>query len=122
MLTCKQDERDGVLAKIEVAQAQLEMLKRTNVLNDAFHIWHDGDFGTINNFRLGRLPNVPVEWDEINAAWGQACLLLYTMAQYCRLNFSYPLQYFSSYYCLKSKFSMWLCPVYFDFTFPVEIP
>jgi beclin 1 len=122
MLTCKQDERDGVLAKIEVAQAQLEMLKRTNVLNDAFHIWHDGDFGTINNFRLGRLPNVPVEWDEINAAWGQACLLLYTMAQYCRLNFSYPLQCFPLYYCLKSKFSMWLCPVYFDFIFPVEIP
>jgi beclin 1 len=59
-LTVHQDERDGVLAKIEVAQAQLEMLKRTNVLNDAFHIWHDGDFGTINNFRLGRLPNVPV--------------------------------------------------------------
>ena len=49
-----------MLAKIEVAQSQLEMLKRTNVLNDAFHIWHDGDFGTINNFRLGRLPNVPV--------------------------------------------------------------
>ncbi|CAM6067558.1 unnamed protein product [Sphagnum tenellum] len=96
-LTVHQDERDGVLAKIEVAQAQLEMLKRTNVLNDAFHIWHDGDFGTINNFRLGRLPNVPVEWDEINAAWGQACLLLYTMAQYCRLNFSYRILPMGSY-------------------------
>jgi hypothetical protein len=65
---------------------------------------------------------IQVEWDEINAAWGQACLLLYTMAQYCRLNFSYPLQYFSLYYCLKSKFAMWLCPVYFGFIFPVEIP
>lgn len=55
-----QEDRDAVLAKMEVAQAQLEMLKRTNVLNDAFRIWHDGDFGTINNFRLGRLPSVPV--------------------------------------------------------------
>lgn len=55
-----QEDRDAVLAKMEIAQAQLEMLKRTNVLNDAFRIWHDGDFGTINNFRLGRLPSVPV--------------------------------------------------------------
>ncbi|KAI5070267.1 hypothetical protein GOP47_0014610 [Adiantum capillus-veneris] len=88
-LTVHQDEKDAVLAKIEVAEAQLDMLKRANVLNDAFHIDHDGEFGTINNFRLGRLPNVPVEWEEINAAWGQACLLLFTMAQYCRLNFTY---------------------------------
>ena len=38
----------------------MEQLKHTNVLNDAFHIFHDGDFGTINNFRLGRLPKIPV--------------------------------------------------------------
>ncbi|MQL72881.1 hypothetical protein Taro_005205 [Colocasia esculenta] len=81
-LKSHQEERDAILAKIEVSQAHLELLKRTNVLNDAFPIWHDGDFGTINNFRLGRLPKIPVEWDEINAAWGQACLLLHTMAQY----------------------------------------
>lgn len=48
------------MAKIEVSQAHLELLKRTNVLNDAFPIWHDGEFGTINNFRLGRLPKIPV--------------------------------------------------------------
>lgn len=96
-LTAHQEERDAVLAKIEVAQAQLEKLKRTNVLNDAFNIWHDGDFGTINNFRLGRLPSVPVEWEEINAAWGQACLLLFTMAQYCRLKFSYRILPMGSY-------------------------
>jgi len=48
------------LAKIEVSQAHLELLKRTNVLNDAFPISHDGEFGTINNFRLGRLPKIPV--------------------------------------------------------------
>ena len=38
----------------------IELLKRTNVLNDAFPIWHDGEFGTINNFQLGRLPKIPV--------------------------------------------------------------
>jgi hypothetical protein len=29
-----------------------------------------------------------VEWDEINAAWGQTCLLLHSMAQACKFNFS----------------------------------
>ncbi|GAQ78658.1 AUTOPHAGY 6 [Klebsormidium nitens] len=87
-LAAHQNERDAVCAQIDAAAAQLELLKRTNVLTDAFPIWHDGEFGTINNFRLGRLPNVPVEWDEINAAWGQSCLLLHTMAQTCKLNFS----------------------------------
>nr|CAJ27523.1 beclin 1 protein [Medicago truncatula] len=84
-----QEERDAILAKTEVSQAHLELLKRTNVLNDAFPIWYDGEFGTINNFRLGRLPKIPVEWDEINAAWGQACLLLHTMCQYFRPKFPY---------------------------------
>ncbi|KAH7862392.1 hypothetical protein Vadar_004278 [Vaccinium darrowii] len=88
-LISHQEERDAILAKIEVSQAHLELLKRTNVLNDAFPIWYDGEFGTINNFRLGRLPKIPVEWDEINAAWGQACLLLHTMSQYFRPRFPY---------------------------------
>ncbi|PIN02170.1 Beclin-like protein [Handroanthus impetiginosus] len=87
-----QEERDAILAKIEVSQAHLEQLKRINVLNDAFPISHDGEFGTINNFRLGRLPNVQVEWDEINAAWGQACLVLHTMAQYFRPKFAYSIK------------------------------
>ncbi|KAK1559528.1 hypothetical protein Q3G72_015446 [Acer saccharum] len=88
-LIAHQEERDAISAKIEVSQAHLELLKRTNVLNDAFPLFHDGDFGTINNFRLGRLPKIPVEWDEINAAWGQACLLLHTMCQYFRPKFQY---------------------------------
>ncbi|KAH7424937.1 hypothetical protein KP509_11G032300 [Ceratopteris richardii] len=87
--TTHQEEADAVKAKIEVSEAQLDMLKHTNVLNEAFYITAEGVFGTINNFRLGRLNDVPVEWEEINAAWGQACLLLFTMAQYCRLNFTY---------------------------------
>ncbi|CAI5943562.1 unnamed protein product [Closterium sp. NIES-64] len=76
-----QEARDGLLASIEVAAAQSDALRRSFVLNDAFHIWHDGDFGTINNLRLGRLPSVPVEWEELNAAWGQACHLLFTLAR-----------------------------------------
>ena len=66
----------------------LLLVQSTNVLNDTFRIWHDGPFGTISGFRLGRTPEHPVEWNEINAAWGQAVLLLHTMAQQCKLNFS----------------------------------
>lgn len=60
MIFLLQEERDAILAKTEVSQAHLELLKKTNVLNDAFPIWYDGEFGTINNFRLGRLPKIPV--------------------------------------------------------------
>ena len=48
---------------------------------------HNGHFGTINNFRLGRLPSVPVEWSEINAAWGQTVLLLHSLAQKMKFKF-----------------------------------
>ncbi|KAL4073906.1 APG6-domain-containing protein [Scleroderma citrinum] len=67
--------------------ATYEKLERTNVYNDAFCIGHDGVFGTINGLRLGRVPGVPVEWSEINAAWGQTLLLLYTIAR--KLDFTF---------------------------------
>jgi beclin 1 len=67
--------------------AHLERLKHSNVINDAFHIWHDGPFGTINGFRLGRIPDWPVDWGEINAALGQACLLLQILADRCQFVF-----------------------------------
>lgn len=70
-----------VAPQIDRTSAHLDRLRRTNVINDAFHIWHDGPFATISGFRLGRTSAVPVEWDEINAAWGQAVLLLHTLAQ-----------------------------------------
>ena len=83
------EERDGLVVNIEQTARQLERLRRTNVFNDAFHIWFDGPFGTVNGFRLGRLPSVAVEWDEINAAWGMACLLLSTMAQSPGVNLTF---------------------------------
>ncbi|KZT29014.1 APG6-domain-containing protein [Neolentinus lepideus HHB14362 ss-1] len=67
--------------------ATLEKLERTNVYNDAFCIGHDGVFGTINGLRLGRVPGVPVEWAEINAAWGQTLLLMHTIAR--KLEFTF---------------------------------
>lgn len=67
--------------QIKRSEEQLRRLQATNVYNHVFNIWHDGPFGTISGFRLGRTSSCPVEWDEINAAWGQAVLLLHTMAQ-----------------------------------------
>ncbi|KAI9882777.1 MAG: target of Sbf [Watsoniomyces obsoletus] len=81
MLTDFQDERDSVLTKYEHDARQLDRLQRTNVYNDTFCIGHDGYFGTINGLRLGRLPGQLVDWSEINAAWGQALLLLVTVAE-----------------------------------------
>ncbi|NXJ69666.1 BECN1 protein, partial [Rostratula benghalensis] len=81
------DELKSVDNQMRYAQLQLDKLKKTNVFNATFHIWHSGQFGTINNFRLGRLPSVPVEWNEINAAWGQTVLLLHALANKMGLKF-----------------------------------
>lgn len=81
-LSAFQNDRDALNAAYDHDARQLERLQRTNVYNDTFCIGHDGFFGTINGLRLGRLPAPQnVEWSEINAAWGTACLLLTTVAE-----------------------------------------
>lgn len=82
-----QDEQRSVDYQLQYMTEQLDRLKKTNVLNSAFHIWHNGHFGTINGLRLGRLQTVPVEWSEINAALGQAALLLVTLARHAGATF-----------------------------------
>ncbi|KAL3422200.1 autophagy protein Apg6 [Phlyctema vagabunda] len=82
-----QNVRDSINLQYDHDSQQLEKLQRTNVYNDAFCISHDGNFGTINGLRLGRLSNVPVDWPEINAAWGHTVLLLATVAD--RLSFKF---------------------------------
>jgi beclin len=82
-----QNERDALAAKYDHDSQVLERLQRANVFNDTFTIGHDGQFGTINGLRLGRLSQNLVEWAEINAAWGQACLLLATVAERLGFNF-----------------------------------
>ncbi|RUS21347.1 autophagy protein Apg6-domain-containing protein [Endogone sp. FLAS-F59071] len=54
------NERDSVNLKYDHDARQLERLQKTNVYKDTFCISHEGHFGTINGFRLGRLPNQPV--------------------------------------------------------------
>jgi beclin 1 len=80
-------EERSVRNQLRYANTQLEKLKTANVFNLTFHIWHSGHFGTINGFRLGRLPNETVDWSEINAAWGQTVLLLYSLSRKISLKF-----------------------------------
>ncbi|KAK5158099.1 hypothetical protein LTR04_005321 [Oleoguttula sp. CCFEE 6159] len=80
-LSSFQNTRDSMSVQLSHASQRLEALQRTNVYNDTFCIGHDGNFGTINGLRLGRLSHLPVEWSEINAAWGQALLLLAVVAE-----------------------------------------
>lgn len=82
-----QNERDSINLKYDHDVKQYERLQKTVVYNDAFCISHDGPFGTINGFRLGRLSTHQVDWSEINAAWGQTLLLLYTVASKMKFQF-----------------------------------
>ena len=48
---------------------------------------YSGPFGTINGFRMGRTPNMQVDWHEINAGWGQCALLLSSLSKKISLTF-----------------------------------
>ncbi|KAH7731054.1 Autophagy protein Apg6 containing protein [Aphelenchoides avenae] len=82
------DEERSLRAQIDYADDQIKRLTRVNILDTAFFIWTDGEYGTINGLRLGRLPHDMVEWYEINAALGQIALLLTVMAEYLELAFN----------------------------------
>ena len=57
-----QNDRDTIKLKYSNAVEQLKRLRTSNVYNDVFRIFYDGhNFGTINNLRLGRLPNFNVD-------------------------------------------------------------
>lgn len=86
-LTEFQNERDALTTKYAHDAQVLNQLQRRSVYNDTFNITHDNHFATINGLRLGRLPSPYVDWPEINAAWGQTCLLLATLAE--RLNYKF---------------------------------
>lgn len=84
-----EDKQKSIDNQIRYANAQYDKLSKTNAFNAAFHIWHQEHFGTINGFRLGRLPSTtPVEWSEINAGLGQAALLLNALVKRIDIQFS----------------------------------
>ena len=50
-LLLAEDEYRSLDCQLRHNQDQLNKLKKTNVFNATFHIWHSGHFGTINGFR-----------------------------------------------------------------------
>ena len=82
-----EEKQESLDNQLKNAKFHFNRLRTVNVFNATFHIWHSGPFGTINFFRLGRLPDTPVEWEEINAGLGQVNLLLYCLARNVKLEF-----------------------------------
>lgn len=81
------DEFKSVENQVCYVQIQLDKFKKINVFNVIFYIWYSGQFGIINNFRLGCLFSVFVEWNEINVVWGQIVLLFYVLVNKMGLKF-----------------------------------
>ena len=81
------DLRDVLQLHMERSENEMEMLRQTNVLVDLFKISADGAFGTISGLRLGSIPESPVQWWEINAAWGQSVMLLDIIAKSLGMRF-----------------------------------
>lgn len=74
------EQKESIENELNVSKQKQEKYMRMSSLNDAFFIWYNGPFATINSFRLGSLPLKPVEWTEINAALGQAVLVVAIIA------------------------------------------
>jgi len=79
-------QKTNVYSQSRALSSSLPLRRQANLAvlvfaDDAFCIGQEDGFGTINGLRLGRLPNTPVDWPEINAAWGHTLLLLHTIAR-----------------------------------------
>lgn len=78
---CLKEQLDAMVDESTRTALKLQRMMQINAINDAFYVWYSGPYGTINNFRLGNLPIKPVEWNEINAALGQALLAVIIVAE-----------------------------------------
>lgn len=76
-----QEESNSLTKETNRCNNKLEKFMQINSINDAFHIWYAGPYGTISGFKLGSLPAKPIESFEINAGLGQAALLLDIIAK-----------------------------------------
>nr|CAG4646172.1 EOG090X048D [Macrothrix elegans] len=107
------DEQLSLECQLQLTRSNLNRLKQTNAFNAAFHLWHVGHFGTINGFRMGRSAAVPVDWTEINAAWGQVTILLAALARKIRLVFQrYKLVPFGSQSYIEDTVENKILPLY----------
>ncbi|TMW56223.1 hypothetical protein Poli38472_008871 [Pythium oligandrum] len=82
------DRRDSASVQLETLERMMETTRAHSVLTEAYVIGQTGPFGVINGFRMGQMPTVHVEWNEINAAFGECALLLHTLAGIVGLEFT----------------------------------
>eukprot|EP01111_Echinosteliopsis_oligospora_P005001 TRINITY_DN1815_c0_g2_i1.p1 TRINITY_DN1815_c0_g2~~TRINITY_DN1815_c0_g2_i1.p1 ORF type:complete len:376 (-),score=91.29 TRINITY_DN1815_c0_g2_i1:111-1238(-) len=90
------DIGEDITAQIASLKEEINRLKNINVYTDTFVISRTTHgIATINNLRLGRLsPQISgdmstlVSWKEINSAWGEVTIALYTIAKKLGFNFS----------------------------------
>ncbi|KAJ3443049.1 beclin-1 [Anaeramoeba flamelloides] len=73
--------RKSLITKIKTAQSELDKLLSTSVFNGVFRIYFNDHFATINNLRIGKLDSVPVEIEEINAAFGLVTMLSFVLSK-----------------------------------------
>ncbi|RLN89182.1 hypothetical protein BBJ28_00012677 [Nothophytophthora sp. Chile5] len=83
-----QEVRDAGTAQIDAMERKEVASKSLNILTDMFVIGYNGTFGTINQFRMGQSASLSIEWNEINAAFGESALLLQTLADIVGLEFA----------------------------------
>ena len=95
-------EQESLDHSLKIIKSHLNRIQKLNVLNACFHIWYQGNFGTINNFRLGYLPQIKIEWDEVNAGLGQVNFLLDCLARQLNFTFqTYRLLPFGNFSCIE---------------------
>jgi len=70
------------------AQKELDRLVCTNLINETFYLCTEGHYGTINGYRLGKVPSPAPDNEETNAAWSYMVLLLHTLANVSETKFS----------------------------------
>jgi beclin 1 len=85
--TALREHHQSLSSETARVAGKLKKYMQINAINDAFYIWYLGPFGTINSFRMGTLPIKAVQWDEINAALGQAVLAVSIVAS--RANYEF---------------------------------
>ena len=99
------EQRDSFKDRILHGHKVIKSLRPLHAFNDAFLIWCDGKYGTINSFRLGKLCHPqdkeevkgegavsirkPPEWSEVNTAWGLTAMLLKAIAENCGFEFAH---------------------------------
>lgn len=109
------DQLSSVENQLQYALGQLCHLRNTSIFDATFTISDDGPLGMINNFRLGCLPGVRVGWTEINAAWGQTALLLFSLSKMAGLQFQrYQLVPLGDHSYLKSLTADEVLPLFSD--------